>query len=144
MHARSGFRTCAALIFCLLAVLPASVLAQVKPKLADFGGAWPSSFLWVGNSFFYYNNSMHHIVDGLTRAADPEHAKEYRSTSITISGSGLNWHDMESYFRPGGVGSYSFVGNNEVRFNRLDRPFDVVIMNDCSQCPIHPQLKSVF
>ena len=29
-------------------------------------------------------------------------------------------------------------------FNKLDRLFDLAIMMDCSQCPIHPQLKSVF
>ena len=35
-------------------------------------------------------------------------------TSVTISGSGLDWHDMESYFRPDGIGKYSFVADNEV------------------------------
>jgi hypothetical protein len=51
---------------------------------------------------------------------------------------------MESYFRPNGIGKYSFVGDNEVRFNKLDKLFDAVIMSDCSQCPVHPQLKGVF
>lgn len=32
--------------------------AQTKPKRTDIGQA-PESVLWVGNSFFYYNNSMH-------------------------------------------------------------------------------------
>lgn len=35
------------------------VLAQTKPKRTDVGGEPPRSILWVGNSFFYYNNSMH-------------------------------------------------------------------------------------
>ena len=52
---------------------------------------------------------------------------------------------MESYFKPGGgMASYSFTADNKVVFNKFDKPFDVVIMNDCSQCPIHPQLKDVF
>jgi hypothetical protein len=42
------------------------------------------------------------------------------------------------------MASYSFVGDNEVRFNSFDRPFDVVIMMDCSQCPIHPKLQPLF
>ncbi|HVJ22972.1 MAG TPA: DUF4886 domain-containing protein, partial [Burkholderiales bacterium] len=25
-----------------------------------------------------------------------------------------------------------------------DKPFDAVLMNDCSQCPVHPQLKDLF
>jgi hypothetical protein len=69
---------------------------------------------------------------------------KFRGTSATISGSGLNWHDVEAYFKPNGVGSYSFGPGNTVHFNKLDKLFDVAIMMDCSQCPIHPQLKPLF
>jgi hypothetical protein len=99
------------------------------------------SMLWVGNSFFYYNNSMHGHVGQLLNAAGQ---KGNRSTSSTISGSGINWHDMEAHFKPNAVGSYSFVGDNEVRFNTFERPFDATMMMDCSQCPIHPKLQSIF
>jgi hypothetical protein len=98
----------------------------------------------IGNSFFYYNNSLHGHVRNLLNEGDPAFANKHRSTSVTISGSGLNWHDVESYFRPDAIGSYSFVGNNEIRFNKLDKPFEAAIMMDCSQCPIHPQLKTLF
>src|SRR5215813_14604677 len=132
------------------AVLAVSVLlfawsdlpAQTRPKRLDVGGEPASAFLWVGNSFFYYNNSMHNHVGNLARAADPK--GRFRGTSVTISGSGMDWHDMESYFRPGGIGRYSFVGDNEIVFNKPGRQYDAVIMMDCSQCPIHPQLKNVF
>jgi hypothetical protein len=68
-----------------------------------------------------------------------------RGVSATISGSGLDWHDVESYFRPNAVSSYSFDRSNNIVFNNpKDKLFDVAIMMDCSQCPIHPQLKSVF
>ena len=99
------------------------------------------TMLWVGNSFFYYNNSMHGHVGLLLNAAG---GKGYRSTSATTSGSGINWHDMEAHFKPGGVASYSFVGDNEVVFNTFDKPFDAVMMMDCSQCPIHPKLQPIF
>ena len=56
----------------------------------------------------------------------------------------MDWHDVESYFRPNGIGKYSFVGDNEIVFNKIDKLFDAVILSDCSQCPVHPQLKSVF
>jgi hypothetical protein len=36
------------------------------------------------------------------------------------------------------------VGDNKVQFNKLDKLFDVAIMMDCSQCPIHPDLKTIF
>lgn len=126
----------------LLVSLSGDLLAQTKPKRTDLGAEPPRSILWVGNSFFYYNNSMHNYLGRLVRAADPK--MSHRSSSVTISGSGFDWHDMESYFRPNGIGKYSFVGDNEVKFNKLDKLFDAVIMSDCSQCPVHPQLKSVF
>ena len=133
----------AALLSLLLLVsLSGDLLAQTKPKRADLGAEPPRSILWVGNSFFYYNNSMHNYLGRLVRAADAKMG--HRSSSVTISGSGFDWHDMESYFRPNGIGKYSFVADNQVRFNKLDKLFDAVIMSDCSQCPVHPQLKSVF
>ena len=122
--------------------LSSDLLAQTKPKRTDIGGEPPKSILWVGNSFFYYNNGMSNYLSNLLRAADPKSV--FRSTSVTISGSGLDWHDVESYFRPNGIGRYSFVGDNEIVFNKIDKLFDAVILSDCSQCPVHPQLKSVF
>ena len=110
--------------------------AKTYPKVTEV-----KSMLWVGNSFFYYNNSMHGHVGQLLNAAG---GKGYRATSATIGGSGLNWHDMEAYFKPNAVGSYSFVGDNEVKFNEPGRQFDAALMMDCSQCPIHPTLKPLF
>ncbi|TAG77210.1 MAG: hypothetical protein EAZ21_15280 [Betaproteobacteria bacterium] len=116
---------------------PAAPALQVAPKTPGEVRA----MLWVGNSFFYYNNSMHGHVGQLMSAVG---VRGLRSVSATISGSGINWHDVAAHFKPGGVASYSFVGDNEVRFNQFDKTFDAVLMMDCSQCPVHPQLQSVF
>ena len=110
--------------------------AKTYPKVTEV-----KSMLWVGNSFFYYNTSMHGHVGRLLNDAG---GKGYRATSATIGGSGLNWHDMEAYFKPNAVGSYSFVGDNEVKFNEPGRQFDAALMMDCSQCPVHPTLKPLF
>jgi hypothetical protein len=133
-------------VLALLVLLPVASLAQsqTKPNVMDVSGA-PKSFLFVGNSFFYFNNSMHAVFLNFVREGDKANAAQYRATSATISGSGLNWHDLEAYLRPGsGMASYSFVGDNEVVFNTFDKPFDLVIMNDCSQCPVHPKLSGLF
>ncbi len=122
----------------------ATATAQTSPKIKNTGHGQIKTVLYVGNSFYYYNDSMHTKVLGLVNAADPQNRSQYRSTSITISGSGFNWHDMASYFRPNAIASYSFVGDNEIRFNQFEKPFDAVIMNDCSLCPVHPQLKGLF
>lgn len=128
----------------LLLAVSCGVFAATQPVKKDFGGTPPKSILFAGNSFFYYNNSMHNFVLNLARAADAANKDAYRYTSVTISGSGFDWHDMESYFKPNAIGKYSFVGDNEVVFNKFDRPFDAVLMMDCSQCPVHPKLKSIF
>jgi uncharacterized protein DUF4886 len=114
---------------------------ESRPKRVDLGGE-AQSFLWVGNSFFYYNNSMHGHVARIGHGLTP--AVNVRGVSLTISGSGIDWHDIASYLKPDQIGRYSFVGDNEIRFNKPGRQFDGVIMMDCSQCPIHPQLKSIF
>src|SRR5882762_2652323 len=141
----------AAMIARLLSLIAVTILcavqvaaAQTKPKLTDIGIDGPKSSIFIGNSFFYYNNSMHSHVLAMSRAADPNNRTAYRSTSVTISGSGFDWHDTDSYFRPNAVGRYSFDDDNNIVFNKLDKLFDVAIMMDCSQCPIHPQLKPIF
>ena len=121
---------------------PSPAGAQTKPKILQTGIEAPASAIFIGNSFFYYNNSLHNHFTLLLRSADVN--ARFRATSATISGSGADWHDVESYFRPNAIGTYSFDANNNVVFNKLDRLFDLAIMMDCSQCPIHPQLKSVF
>ena len=135
-------KTATVLSLLFLVALSTETLAQARPKRTDLGDEPVASVLWVGNSFFYYNNSMHGHVVQLIKAAGSGYPA--RATSVTISGSGLDWHDVESYLRPNGIGKYSFVGDNEIVFNKQGRQFDTVIMMDCSQCPIHPQLKSVF
>ena len=126
------------------ALLALTLAGCASPPAPSAKPAAPTkTALWVGNSFFYYNNSMHGHVGRLLAAANPGE-KGYRASSATISGSGINWHDVEAHFKPGGVGSYSFDANNNVVFNSFDKPFDVAIIMDCSQCPVHPQLSKVF
>lgn len=123
-------------------IAAAAGIAQVRPKVTRI--ELPKSSIFIGNSFFYYNNSMHSMVLNLLKAADPAGKDSYRSTSVTISGSGFDWHDIGVYFRPNAIGRYSFDDENTVVFNKLDKLFDIAIMMDCSQCPIHPQLKDTF
>lgn len=126
----------------LLAPMVAS--AQTAPEVTTLGESPAQSVLFVGNSYFYYNNGIHHQLSGLVAAADPEVGKKFKTVSITISGGGLSWHDVASYFRPDGVSSYSIVDEHEIRQNSPEKRFDVVVMADCSRCPIHPKLTGLF
>jgi hypothetical protein len=134
-------RPLASCIVALALALPGAATAQTKPARTEVGGDPPTVILWVGNSFFYYNNSMHTHLGNLVRGIDPKAV--HRGVSVTISGSGIDWHDIDSYLS-GGIGRYSFVGDNEIVFNKPGRQFDAVLMMDCSQCPVHPQLKGIF
>ena len=127
-----------------VALAPAAGLAQTKPAVTSLGPDYPKTAIFIGNSFFYYNNGLPGHVSHMEKAADPANKQAYRNTMVTIGGSGFDWHDVESYFRPNAIGSYSFDDDNNVVFNKLDKLFDVAVMMDCSQCPIHPKLKSVF
>ena len=124
------------------AIAREAIASPVKPRVTRLEQV-PASALFIGNSFYYYNNSLHNQVGRLVRGFEPKAVPSFRSTSATISGSGIDWHDVESYFAPP-VGAYSFDAKNNVVFNKLDRKFDVAILMDCSQCPVHPKLGPVF
>ncbi|MBK6981951.1 MAG: hypothetical protein IPH30_10940 [Betaproteobacteria bacterium] len=124
-----------------LALAGCAALAPTQAARTDAAAGPPKVLLWVGNSFFYYNNSMHGHVAQLVRG---DKSVTHRGVSVTISGSGIDWHDMESYLGPDRIGKYSFVAGNEIKFNPPGKQFDAVMFMDCSQCPVHPQLKPVF
>lgn len=138
-------RSAVARAACVLTVAAAATVfaaCSTTPAPPRWQGETPASMLWVGNSFFYFNNSMHGHVGGLLSAAG---VSGIRQTSVSISGAGLDWHDVASHFKPGtGMLRYSFTPSNDVTFNTFERAYDLVLMMDCSQCPIHPKLQQAF
>jgi len=101
-----------------------------------------SSIMLIGNSFFYYNNSLHNHLGDLYDA-DPD-LDTPRRRSITINGSSLSWHDVESYLSNEEIGSFKIDSdtNTYEPYEKLD--IDVVIMMDCSLCPINNERKDSF
>jgi hypothetical protein len=133
-------------ILCLAACLvlaSTAAFARSEPRQKRLEGEPVQSVIWVGNSFFYFNNGIHRYLGGIAGGVD--RAARIRSVLVGVGGSGIDWHDVDSYLRPGSrMGSYSFVNDNNIRFNKPGRQFDVMVIMDCSQCPIHPELKGVF
>jgi uncharacterized protein DUF4886 len=128
----------------VLVVCASAAQAQTKPAVTTLGPNFPKTEMFIGNSFFYYNNGMPSHVTSLARAADPDHKGDYAAAMVTIGGSNLQWHDVESYFRPNAIGSFFFDENNNIIPTKREKLYDAAVLMDCSQCPIHPQLKSVF
>ncbi|AOO84452.1 hypothetical protein [Bosea vaviloviae] len=128
--------------FVVLALANSASVAQTKATIRSTGTERPESIIYIGNSFFYFNNGISGMVARILASADPKY--KLRSTLVTISGSGFDWHDVGSYFRPDAVGRYTIDDNNVVTFNQPNRLFDLAIMMDCSQCPVHPRLQGIF
>ena len=116
--------------------------ATEKPAIKEPRDENPKSLLMIGNSFMYYNNGVHNPLIMLIRASG-ELGEGHRIRSITINGSSLSWHDVNSYIKNPNIGSFSISSKNVL--NKYDfSGFDMAIMQDCSQCPIHPERKDLF
>ncbi|MCD8340071.1 MAG: hypothetical protein LUC43_07730, partial [Burkholderiales bacterium] len=112
----------------------------VMPKVTDLPKI-PKSVLLVGNSFMYYNNGIVQWLEGM-RDADGKDLPLF--SMVTIAYGGIDWHDINSYFRPNGINSYTVLndGSNTLVFNEPKEPlFDAVVLQDNSQGPIHAELK---
>src|ERR1043165_7429387 len=101
--------------------------AQALPAVTSLGPDFPKTGIFIGNSFFYYNNGLPGHLSLMEKAADPDNKDSYRNTMVTIGGSGFDWHDVESYFRPSAIGNYFFDENNNVVFNKPNKLFDVAV-----------------
>lgn len=127
------------LIACLLLIFPLAGAAREPAP-----GGKPHHLLYVGNSFYYYNNSLHGHVNRLLAAALPaDQRREFASFSVTISGGHLAWHDVGAYL-DAGIGSSSFDDNNEVIESATPFRFDTVLMMDCSRCPFDAATRPAF
>lgn len=126
-----------------LAVITTPGFSQTKPKVHALSIADPASVVYIGNSFFYYNNGVsNHVSEMLGAQSQPQRV---RQTMVTIGGSGFDWHDVDWVFRPNAIGRYSFDRNNNVVMNDpKQKLFEVAVMMDCSVCPLHPDLSPVF
>ncbi|MGD9837300.1 MAG: hypothetical protein AB7F72_06895 [Afipia sp.] len=100
----------------MLLCASATAHALTQPKVDRLPDA-PKSVLFVGNSYFYYNNSLHDHVLSLLRSADP--TGTYTATSATISGASLTMHDVDRLLSA-----------------HKRKEFDAVIMMDCSWCAV--------
>ena len=128
--------------FALAVFACASVaLGQTTPKVTHLGPTPPKNLLWVGNSFFFYNHGLSTHVRQLLESVEPNN--DFDSRMATISGAALSSHDLEAYFRLEQTQGFS-VSSNQRLVDTKPRPFDAVILQDCSQCPIHPQLENAF
>ena len=131
------------ILFCTIFFLTSQpLLGEEKPLLKSPKVDNPKSVLFIGNSFFYYNNGVHKPVLGMVKA-NASLGKGHRFRNITINSSSLEWHDVESYVTNKKIGSFSITSSN--KYKRYDpEKYELAVMMDCSQCPIHEDRKDLF
>lgn len=123
--------TIAALLLCGCAAIaqeappaPAATLADYdeKPTANRLGQNRPTHILFIGNSYFYYNDSLHNHVERMVIAAGLFEESDLEYKSATIGGAALFDHNIDHLLDPKSL--------------RVDRPFEVVVMQDGSAAPL--------
>jgi hypothetical protein len=115
---------------------------QARPKLLELAGAEPAAALFVGNSYFYFNNGLDSYVRLLAASAEPK--QNLRTVMATISDGDLSWYDLEAYYRANETSAFSVDAANKPVTGKPNLPFDVTVIADCSFCPVNAQTKAAF
>ena len=109
---------CMAVLFASIAA-PAEFDQSPTPKVQRLDNETPERVLFVGNSYLYYNDSLHNHVKRIAEEIGPHGPGEYQYKSATISGSRLSHHDIDSLVEPGRLG--------------VDEPFELVVLQGGSR-----------
>ena len=116
----------------LLAIpfIPLAIAAAPPPTVKAPQTDAPARVLFVGNSYFYYGDSLHNHVQRLVTAADPALEGKLRYKSATIGGAELAHHDIDYLTRPGRIG--------------VKEPFQLVILQGGSGEPLSEARRAKF
>lgn len=98
----------------VMALLSVAGVQAASPTVKQPQVDTPKRVLFVGNSYMYYNNSLHNHVNRIASSFDPALRKAIQYKSATIGGAPLGHHNMVHLTTP---------GNLDVK-----QPFELVIM----------------
>lgn len=90
----------------------------------------PTHILFVGNSYLYYNDSLHNHVERMAYAAGLFHESDLTFKSATIGGAALQDHNIDHLLDPANL--------------RVDRPFQVVVLQGGSGEPLSQERRQRF
>ena len=106
------------------------VHAGAQPLKTSLENPAPERVLFIGNSYFYYNDSLHNHVSRMLASLDPELGERIEFKSATIGGAALNHHPLDSHLTPGKLG--------------IDEPFELVILQGGSGEPLSERRREEF
>ena len=134
-----------AAVFLALAILPACAASEQPaersepiqvarewpmPEVTQLGTQEPKRILFVGNSYFYYNDSLHNHVQRMAVAAGVVEQDELTYKSATIGGASLRDHAIDHLLQPTNL--------------RVDAPFEVTILQGGSAEPLSEERRALF
>ena len=79
----------------LLIIIFSNIITALDVEVIELKNKSPERVLYIGNSYLYYNDSLHNHV---RRMLEEEYSKEIDRTNykmVTISGSRLPHHNIE-------------------------------------------------
>lgn len=101
-----------------------------QPAISHLENSTPTRILFVGNSYFYYNDSLHNHVRRMTIAAGIAENDDLTYKSATIGGAALRDHAIDHLLKPANL--------------RVDAPFEVVILQGGSAEPLSEARRARF
>ena len=116
--------------FFVLLMLAVQIVQAEPMKVKPTANVSLERVLFVGNSYFYYNNSLHNHVKNLAESAYPVLASKLQYKSATIGGAALSHHNMDHLTTPGQLG--------------VAQPFQWVVMQGGSGEPLSPRRRETF
>lgn len=107
-----------------------STSIHVEPEIKRLQDPAPERILFVGNSYFYYNDSLHNHVRRMVEASEIGLSGELTYKSATIGGAALRDHAIDHLLKPANL--------------RVDAPFEVVILQGGSAEPLSEARRAGF
>ena len=117
------------ILVCSLAI-SSEILASDGPQVKSLGGLKPNRILFVGNSYLYYNDSLHNHVKRMAAEKFPKKAKLAKYKSSTIGGSRLAHHNLDHLLNAKNIG--------------IKKPFELVILQGGSMEPLSKKARRQF
>ncbi|MBX7514283.1 hypothetical protein K3179_06925 [Qipengyuania sp. GH38] len=100
------------------------------PEVTQLDHAPPQTILFIGNSYFYYNDSLHNHVQRMVAASGVLGEAEPSYKSATIGGAALRDHAVEH-----------LVDHTKLS---VDRPFELVILQGISSAALTEESRARF
>lgn len=120
----------AALTLTLAVIVTGAAFAASAPAVKGPQVEAPKRVLLVGNSYLYYNDSLHNHLRRMVAAGDAELGKALQYKSATIGGATLAHHNVDWLTGPGQIG--------------VKEPFELVILQGHSAAALSDKRQAAF